>query len=114
MLIVNKDGDTWCNQFQMKTLKYGKMDWEAFHVQFEMLVQAVGWSVQSKTLQLALCLTEEASPCLLLLSPAAKELPMVLWLDSKVVVWTMQPARRAAFGAVKQAEIARGAAPRIG
>ncbi|XP_034079967.1 uncharacterized protein LOC117551264 [Gymnodraco acuticeps] len=54
----------------VKTPKFsGKADWEAFHAQFELLAHAGGWSVETKALQLALCLTEEALSCLLLLSP---------------------------------------------
>ncbi|XP_034087560.1 trichohyalin-like [Gymnodraco acuticeps] len=53
----------------VKTPKFsGKADWEAFHAQFELLAHAGGWSVETKALQLALCLTEEALSCLLLLS----------------------------------------------
>lgn len=71
---VNKDGGTRCNQIQVKTPKYsGKADWEAFHAQFELLAKAAGWSEDSKALQLALCLTDEALTCLLLLSPAERD-----------------------------------------
>ena len=53
-----------------KTQKYsGKADWQAFHAQFELLLLAAGWSVSDKALQLALCLTDDALACLLLLSP---------------------------------------------
>ncbi|KAK5935063.1 hypothetical protein CgunFtcFv8_020458 [Champsocephalus gunnari] len=53
----------------VKTPKYsGKADWEAFHAQFELLAHAGGWSIETKALQLALCLTDEALSCLLLLS----------------------------------------------
>ncbi|XP_034073597.1 golgin subfamily A member 3-like isoform X2 [Gymnodraco acuticeps] len=53
----------------VKTPKFsGKADWKAFHAQFELLAHAGGWSVETKALQLALCLTEEALSCLLLLS----------------------------------------------
>ena len=54
----------------VKTPKYsGKADWAAFHAQFELLAHAGGWSIETKALQLALCLTDEALSCLLLLSP---------------------------------------------
>lgn len=54
----------------VKTPKYsGKSDWEAFHAQFELLAQAEGWSMEAKALQLALCLTDDALSCLLLVSP---------------------------------------------
>ncbi|XP_034093786.1 uncharacterized protein LOC117560826 isoform X1 [Gymnodraco acuticeps] len=57
----------------VKTPKFsGKADWEAFHAQFELLAHAGGWSVDTKALQLALCLTEEALSCLLLLACANK------------------------------------------
>lgn len=53
-----------------KTPKYsGKADWQAFHAQYELLSQAAGWSEDDKALQLALCLTDDALACLLLLSP---------------------------------------------
>ncbi|XP_034053030.1 myosin heavy chain, embryonic smooth muscle isoform-like [Gymnodraco acuticeps] len=53
----------------VKTPKYsGKADGEAFHAQFELLAHAGGWSIETKALQLALCLTDEALSCLLLLS----------------------------------------------
>lgn len=70
---VNKDGGAHGGQLQMKTPKYnGKADWEAFHAQFELLAQAAGWSEEGMALQLALCLTDEALTCLLLLSPAER------------------------------------------
>lgn len=73
-LDVNKDGGARCNQVQVKTPKYsGKADWEAFHAQFELLARAAGWSEDIKALQLALCLTDEALSCLLLLSPAERD-----------------------------------------
>ena len=54
----------------VKTPKYsGRSDWEAFHAQFELLAHAEGWSTEAKALQLALCLTDEALTCLLLLNP---------------------------------------------
>jgi len=37
--------------------------------QFDLLANAGGWSVEIKALQLAMCLTDEALQCLLLLSP---------------------------------------------
>lgn len=64
----------------MKTPKYsGRADWEAFHAQFELLAHAEGWSMEAKALQLALCLTDDALSCLLLISPE----------DSSEAVWTM-------------------------
>lgn len=48
----------------------GKKDWDAFKAQFELLADAAGWSEKHKALQLALCLTDDAAACLLLLSPA--------------------------------------------
>lgn len=70
---VNKYGGAHHSQVPVKTPKYsGKTDWEAFHAQFELLSQAAGWSEGDKALQLALCLTEEASTCLLLLSPVER------------------------------------------
>ncbi|KAM6927806.1 TATA element modulatory factor [Xenentodon cancila] len=70
---VNKDGGAMSGQLQVKTPKYsGKADWEAFHAQFELLAQAAGWSRDVKALQLAMCLTDEALTCLLLLSPAER------------------------------------------
>ena len=58
----------------MKTPKYsGKTDWEAFHAQFELLAKAAAWPVDTKALQLALCLTDDALACLLLLSPAERD-----------------------------------------
>ncbi|KAL3045314.1 hypothetical protein OYC64_013558 [Pagothenia borchgrevinki] len=54
----------------VKTPKYsGRSDWEAFQAQFELLAHAGGWSIETKALQLALCLSNEALSCLLLLSP---------------------------------------------
>ena len=61
---VNKHGGA-----HVKTPKYsGKADWDAFHAQFELLGHALGWSMEHKALQLAMCLTEDALSCLLLLS----------------------------------------------
>ncbi|KAL0147701.1 hypothetical protein M9458_056979 [Cirrhinus mrigala] len=52
----------------IKTPKYsGRSDWEAFHAQFELLAHAYAWSEEQKALQLALCLTDDALSCLLLL-----------------------------------------------
>ncbi|KAL7865826.1 hypothetical protein SRHO_G00110730 [Serrasalmus rhombeus] len=69
---VNKDGNHGY-QPQVKTQNYsGRADWEAFRAQFELLARAVGWSEDMKALQLALCLTDEALTCLLLLSPAER------------------------------------------
>ena len=70
---VNKGRGGHCDQLQVKTPKYsGKADWEAFHAQFELLARAAGWSEDRKALQLALCLTDEALACLLLVSPAER------------------------------------------
>lgn len=67
------DGGALCNQPQVKTPKYnGKADWEAFHAQFELLARSGGWSEDVKALQLAMCLTDEALTCLLLVSPAER------------------------------------------
>ena len=69
---VNKHGGA---QFpaasvSVKTPKYsGKADWEAFHAQFELLAHFRGWSDEERALQLALCLTDEALACLILISP---------------------------------------------
>ena len=112
---VNKDRSGRCDQLQVKTPKYsGRADWEAFHAQFELLAQAAGWSEDSKALQLALCLTEEALTCLLLLSPAERA-------DYRALVGALQrrfgqcsQPWRPAFRAVKQAETARWATPCTG
>lgn len=72
---VNKDGGAQGLKMPVgiKTPKYaGKSDWEAFHAQFELLAQASGWSDDQKALQLALCLTDEALSCLLLLDPCER------------------------------------------
>ncbi|KAL1276534.1 hypothetical protein QQF64_036157 [Cirrhinus molitorella] len=54
----------------VKTPKFsGKADWEAFHAQFELLAHAGGWSEDRKALELAMCLTDDALNCLLLLNP---------------------------------------------
>ncbi|KAJ8361687.1 hypothetical protein AAFF_G00431990 [Aldrovandia affinis] len=68
---VNNDGAPYCpSSARVKTPKFsGKTDWEAFHAQFELLARAEGWSTADKALQLAMCLTDDALPCLLLLSP---------------------------------------------
>lgn len=66
---INKHGGTHTTTTAapLKTPKYaGKSDWEAFHAQFEL--QAVGWTVNNKALQLSMCLTDVALKCLLLLS----------------------------------------------
>lgn len=68
---VNKHGGTHLSAAgpYVKTPKYsGKAGWEAFHAQFELLAQAEGWTTETKALQLALCLTDDALSCLLLLS----------------------------------------------
>lgn len=58
----------------MKTSKYnGKVSWEAFHAQFELLAKAQNWSQENKALQLAMCLTDEALACLLLLDVDDRE-----------------------------------------
>lgn len=73
-LSANKDGGAQVRQLQAKTPKYsGKASWEAFHAQFELLARAAGWTEDDKALQLALCLTDEALSCLLLLSPAERD-----------------------------------------
>lgn len=46
---------------------------KAFHAQIELLARAAQWSDDSKTLQLDLCLKDEALACLLLLSPAERD-----------------------------------------
>lgn len=57
----------------IKTPKYaGKSDWEAFHAQFELLAHAYDWSEEQKALQLALCLTDDALSCLLLLDTSER------------------------------------------
>ncbi|KAJ8387533.1 hypothetical protein AAFF_G00152290 [Aldrovandia affinis] len=68
---VNNNGAPYCpSSARVKTPKFsGKSDWEAFHAQFELLARAEGWSTDDKALQLAMCLTDDALPCLLLLSP---------------------------------------------
>lgn len=67
--VVQNDGDARGYSVPVKTPKYsGKADWEAFHAQFELLSRAAGWSEENKALQLALCLTDDALACLLLLS----------------------------------------------
>ena len=63
-------GGAYTSRARCKTPKFsGKADWQAFHAQFELLSQAAGWSKDDKALQLALCLTDDALACLLLLSP---------------------------------------------
>lgn len=53
----------------VKTPKFnGKTAWEVFIAQFELLADAAGWDAKHTALQLALCLTEDAASCLLLLS----------------------------------------------
>lgn len=71
---ADKVGGAHISQLQVKTPKYtGKADWDAFHAQFELLARAMGWSETDKALQLALCLTEDALSCLLLLSPSERD-----------------------------------------
>lgn len=72
--VAGKDGGARISQLQVKTPKYtGKADWDAFHAQFELLARAMGWTETDKALQLALCLTEDALSCLLLLSPGERD-----------------------------------------
>lgn len=67
---VNKDGVAHGCQLQVKMPKYsGRVDWDAFHSQFELLEKAAGWAEDTK----ALCLTVEALTCLLLPSPAERD-----------------------------------------
>lgn len=68
---VNKDGGAMCfAPASPKTPKFnGRGSWEAYRAQFELLASAARWSDATKALQLALSLTEDASACLLLLSP---------------------------------------------
>ncbi|XP_029601952.1 uncharacterized protein LOC115186468, partial [Salmo trutta] len=47
----------------------GQGKWEVFFTQFELLAAAGRWSDETKALQLALSLAEEASECLLTLAP---------------------------------------------
>nr|XP_013996221.1 unnamed protein product [Salmo salar] len=47
----------------------GQGKWEVFFTQFELLARAGRWSDETKALQLALSLSEEASECLLTLAP---------------------------------------------
>lgn len=57
----------------IKTPKYsGRSDWEAFHAQFELLAHAYAWSEEQKALQLALCLTDDALSCLMLLDTSER------------------------------------------
>ncbi|KAG7496361.1 hypothetical protein JOB18_017623 [Solea senegalensis] len=68
---VNKHGGAQCHgaPVNVKTPKFnGKTAWEVFIAQFELLADAVGWTDEHRALQLALCLTEDAASCLLLLS----------------------------------------------
>ena len=81
----------------VKTPKYsGKSDWEAFHAQFELLATAEEWSRETKALQLALCLTDDALSCLLLLTPEDRH-------DYEALVGALQ--RR--FGHCLQPELLR-------
>ena len=75
---VNNDGGAQGQRMPVavgiKTPRYaGKADWEAFHAQFELLARANRWSDEQKALQLALCLTDDALSCLLLLDPSERE-----------------------------------------
>lgn len=56
-----------------KVLRGSKTDWEAFKARFELLATAAGWSEEHKALQLAMCLTNDADACLLLLSPEERK-----------------------------------------
>ncbi|KAJ8012961.1 hypothetical protein DPEC_G00048320 [Dallia pectoralis] len=56
----------------MKLSFNGQGKWEVFFTQFELLANAGRWSDETKALQLALCLTEEASECLLTLAPGGR------------------------------------------
>lgn len=71
---ANKDGGAHeLKPVGIKTPKYsGRSDWEAFHAQFELLARASGWSEEQKALQLALCLTDDALSCLLLLDTSER------------------------------------------
>lgn len=72
---VNNDGCT-CGVHKIvgvKMPKYsGKLDSEAFHVQFELLAQVSGWTLEQKVLLLALCLSDNALSWLLLLDPSER------------------------------------------
>lgn len=79
--VVNKHGGAQTHsecirdsdKLAIKTPRFsGKTDWDAFKAQFELLADAAGWSEKHKALQLALCLTDDAAACLLLLSPAER------------------------------------------
>lgn len=65
----------------------GKADWEVFHSQFELLARTAAWSDATKALQLAMCLTDDALACLLLLSPAKRD-------DYNALVGALQPSWR--------------------
>lgn len=45
------------------------LHWDIFKAQFKLLADAAGWFENHKSLQLVLCLTDDAAACLLLLSP---------------------------------------------
>lgn len=54
----------------VKTPKFnGKVSWEAFSAQFELLATAHKWPNDIKALELAMCLTDDAVDCLMLLDP---------------------------------------------
>lgn len=94
---VHKDDGAHGNQVLIKTPKYsGKADWEAFHAQFELLSRAAGWSEDNKALQLALCLTDEALACLLLLSP-----------EERSDYWALVGALQRRFGHCEQPGLLR-------
>lgn len=58
----------------VKTPKYNrKVSWETFHAQLELLAKSQNWSQETKALQLAMCLTDEALACLLLLDVDDRE-----------------------------------------
>ncbi|KAJ8006813.1 hypothetical protein DPEC_G00111120 [Dallia pectoralis] len=70
---VNKDGGALLPLATVKPPKFnGQGKWEVFFTQFELLANAGRWSDETKALQLALCLTEEASECLLTLAPGGR------------------------------------------
>ncbi|KAJ7989378.1 hypothetical protein DPEC_G00303910 [Dallia pectoralis] len=72
---VNKDGGALLPlaTVAVKPPKFnGQGKWKVFFTQFELLANAGRWSDETKALQLALCLTEEASECLLTLAPGGR------------------------------------------
>lgn len=78
----------------LKTPKYfGRSNWEAFLAQFELLAQSEGWSMDTRALQLALCLTDDAFSCLLLLSPKETGGVWGFSQSSTGTFWAMSTAR---------------------